>query len=373
MKEDSEVNRIEKVWKNIKETLQDCAKEVCGKRERKNKKPWFDEECKANVLQRKKAKEVWLNKKQERDRENYTKISRETVKVLRRKKREWVNQILEKAEQDRTANNSRDFYRSIRFFRKGYSPMPYGIKNKSGQLVVQNKEGLQVWQEHFKDLLNVRQSEQEEEEEEVYQNVDPIVPYPTIQEVKTSIKELKNNKAPGEDSIPSEVIKAGGSKCKVKVNGEFSEDFDINTGVRQGDENWVISKRTEKRLIVFENKILRKIFGPTFENGEWRVKHNRELRELYRDPDIVAEVRSRRLRWAGHVLRKEEGSLVRNALNNNPEGRRPPGRPKLRWRDQVRRDLRRMGRREDEAMDRAVWRQCVGEAKYLLGYQEPRQ
>ncbi|KAG8274543.1 hypothetical protein J6590_105431, partial [Homalodisca vitripennis] len=69
----------------------------------------------------------------------------------------------------------------------------------------------------------------------------------------------------------------------------------------------------------------------------------------------------------------EDNSLVKNVLVNNPEGRRPPGRPKLRWRDQIRRDIRKLGRREEEAMDREIWRQCVGEAKYHLGYQEPRQ
>ncbi|XP_046683293.1 uncharacterized protein LOC124369359 [Homalodisca vitripennis] len=185
-----EEDKIERGWTNIKETLQNCAKDVCEKNERKNKKPWFDEECKEKVVQRKEGKETWLNRKQAGDREEYKKRSRETVKTLRRKKRECVNKILEKAEQDRTANNSRDFYRSVRFFRKGYSPMPYGIKNKSGELVIQSKEGIQVWQEYFKDLLNVEALE-EEETEEVYQNVEPMVPDPTLQEVENAIKELK--------------------------------------------------------------------------------------------------------------------------------------------------------------------------------------
>ncbi|KAG8331655.1 hypothetical protein J6590_037121 [Homalodisca vitripennis] len=60
-----------------------------------------------------------------------------------------------------------------------------------------------------------------------------------------------------------------------------------------------------------EDQSLRKIYGPTLEDGEWRIKHNVELRQLYMDPDIVPEVRSRRMRWAGHLLRKEDLSQER--------------------------------------------------------------
>ena len=70
-----------------------------------------------------------------------------------------------------------------------------------------------------------------------------------------------------------------------------------------GAENWIITKKTEKQLVTFENKILRKIYGPTSENGSWRIKRNKEIRDLYiNQPDIVAEIKRTRLRWAGHIL-----------------------------------------------------------------------
>lgn len=140
-----------------------------------------------------------------------------------------------------------------------------------------------------------------------------------------------------------------------------------------GSETWAMSKKIEKKIITFENKVLRKIYGPTLEDGIWRMRHNIEIRERYKDPDIIAEVKSRRLRWFGHISRREEDSTTRNVLDRNPEGRRPRGRPKLRWKDQVQKDVRRLGRSENDTKDRDIWRQCVGEAKYLLGYQWPLQ
>lgn len=79
---------------------------------------------------------------------------KETTKILRRKKREWIKHLLRKAESDRTANNAKEFYRSVRFFKKGFTPLSYGIKDKNGHIVVNNEEGLMVWREYLKELLN---------------------------------------------------------------------------------------------------------------------------------------------------------------------------------------------------------------------------
>ena len=76
------------------------------------------------------------------------------------------------------------------------------------------------------------------------------------------------------------------------------------TIVLYGCETWSLALRKECRLRVFENRILRRIFGPQRdENGEWRRLHNEELHSLYHSPNIVWVINSRRLRWAGHVAR----------------------------------------------------------------------
>ena len=81
--------------------------------------------------------------------------------------------------------------------------------------------------------------------------------------------------------------------------------------VLYGCETCSLTLREESRLRVFENRILRRIFGPKGdENGEWGRLHNEELHSLYRSPNIARVIRSRRLRWAGHVARMDKGRSV---------------------------------------------------------------
>jgi hypothetical protein len=82
--------------------------------------------------------------------------------------------------------------------------------------------------------------------------------------------------------------------------------------------------REEHRLRVFENRVLRKIFGPKREeDGSWRKLHNDELHELYSSPNIVRVIKSRRMRWTGHVARMGEGRGVYRVLVWRPESKRP--------------------------------------------------
>jgi hypothetical protein len=77
--------------------------------------------------------------------------------------------------------------------------------------------------------------------------------------------------------------------------------------------------------------------------GEWRRLHNEELIDLYSSPNIVRVIKSRRMRWAGHVVRMGESRVAYRVLVGKPEGRRPMGRPRLRWEDNIKADLRELG------------------------------
>ena len=92
---------------------------------------------------------------------------------------------------------------------------------------------------------------------------------------------------------------------------------------------------------MFENRVLRRVFGSKRDDvtGEWRKLHN-ELRDLYSLPNIVRVVKLRRMRWAGHVARMGEGKGVYRVLVGKPEEKRPLGRPRRRWEDNIKMDLR---------------------------------
>jgi hypothetical protein len=96
---------------------------------------------------------------------------------------------------------------------------------------------------------------------------------------------------------------------------------------------------------VFENRVLRRIFGPKSDEvtGEWRNLHNEELHNLYSYPDIIRQVKSRRMRWAGHVACMGQERKVYKVLVGKPEGKRPLGRPRRRWEDGIRMDHREIG------------------------------
>ena len=91
--------------------------------------------------------------------------------------------------------------------------------------------------------------------------------------------------------------------------------------------------------------MLRRIFGPRRDEvtGEWRRLHNEELNDFYSSPNIVRVIKSRRMRWAGHVVRIGEERRVYRVLVGKPDGRRPPGRPRRRWVDNIRMDLQEVG------------------------------
>jgi hypothetical protein len=93
--------------------------------------------------------------------------------------------------------------------------------------------------------------------------------------------------------------------------------------------------REEHRLRVFENRVLRRMFGLKRDEvtGVWRKLHNEELNGLYSSPSIVKVIKARRMRWAGHVAHMGEVRGAYNILVGRPEGRRPLGRPRRRWED----------------------------------------
>ena len=126
-----------------------------------------------------------------------------------------------------------------------------------------------------------------------------------------------------------------------KVKDQDTHRTIILSVVLYGCETWSLKLREERRLRVFENRVLRRVFGLKRDEvtGERRKLHNEELSDLYSLPNILRVVKSRRMRWAGHVARMEEGRGVYRVLVGKPEGKRPLRRPRRRWEDNIMMDL----------------------------------
>ena len=139
--------------------------------------------------------------------------------------------------------------------------------------------------------------------------------------------------------------------------------------VTYASEAWVLTIKNENMLAVWERKVLRKIYGPYFYNGQFRSRTNKELMEIYGEPSIVSFIKKGRLRWLGHLERMPESSLPKRALYGHPGGTRKRGRPRLRWLQDVEDDLRRVGCRRwrQRAQDRDEWFQLIEEAQALHG------
>jgi hypothetical protein len=123
--------------------------------------------------------------------------------------------------------------------------------------------------------------------------------------------------------------------------------------------------REEHRLRVFENRVLRRIFGPKRDEAteKWRKLHNEELHDLYSSPNILRVTKSRTMRWVGHVARMGEKRGVYRVLVDKSGGKRPLGRHRRRWEDNIRTDLSEVGCGVMDwiglAQDRDRWRAVV--------------
>jgi hypothetical protein len=137
-----------------------------------------------------------------------------------------------------------------------------------------------------------------------------------------------------------------------KRKNENIQDYNFSCGF-VWCETWSLTLREERRLRVFENRVLRRIFAPKRDEmmGEWRKLYNEKLRDLYSLPSIIGIIKPRRMRWAGHVAQMGEKRNAYRLLVGKPEGKRPLGRPKRRWADNIRMDL--------VAQDRNRWRALV--------------
>ena len=147
---------------------------------------------------------------------------------------------------------------------------------------------------------------------------------------------------------------------KIKIYGTI-----ILLVVLYGCETWSLTLKEERRLRVFENKVLRRVFEPKRDEltGEWRKLRNEELNNLFSSPSIIRVIKSRRLKWVRHVARMEERRSAYRVLVEKHVGKKPLERPRFRWIYNVKMDLQEVGCCYmdwiEPAQDRDRWRALV--------------
>jgi hypothetical protein len=130
-----------------------------------------------------------------------------------------------------------------------------------------------------------------------------------------------------------------------------------------------MTKKEEQALLIFERKIFRRIYGPKYEDGKWKIRTNRELEELNKGENVVKGIMGQRISWLGHLERMEEDRMPKKIFTQELERTRRRGRPRKGWREEVERDLQVLGVRRwrELVIDRDKWRGIVRQAKAHSG------
>ena len=139
--------------------------------------------------------------------------------------------------------------------------------------------------------------------------------------------------------------------------------------VSYGAETWTMTKKEEQALPNFERKIYRRIYGPKYENGEWKSRTNRELEEMNKGENTVKWLKGQRISWLDHLEKMEEDRMPKKIFTQKLEGTRRRGRPRKGWKEEVERDRQVQGMRRWRELltDREKWKDIVRQAKAHSG------
>jgi hypothetical protein len=207
-------NSIEEKWLELKLIIERAAT-TCRKEENQGKKIWFDEECKNELENRRKLRLKMLTEETEDAKIKYEQQRRKTKKLLRNKKRKHSEKVLEEIEENYKNNQIRNLYQGIKKEKRGFQVKTVFYKNKNGEIIGGEQEGLDRWVEYFEELLNGENYEENLEGEnniqmEQGQKEDEVPP--SKEQITEIIRKLKNNKSPGTDGLTAELFKYGGQR-----------------------------------------------------------------------------------------------------------------------------------------------------------------
>lgn len=204
---------IENRWRMIKESIIKAATGLGNKKKVRNK--WFDKECEELLKIRKDKRIIMLQRMNEETTNQYRQQRRKTKQIIRRKKRNMEKANMEQMEEDGRTNNARSFFARIREKTKPRTTNTEIIRDENNERIFEKSRIVQRWKKYFESLLNVEQDH--ENEEMVIYSAELEIKEPTREQVISAIKRLKNNKAPGNDNISTELLKKGSGNLTHEI------------------------------------------------------------------------------------------------------------------------------------------------------------
>ncbi|CAG4934632.1 unnamed protein product [Colias eurytheme] len=210
---------VDATWESLSTIIRDVGMQILGKRKKRKKRKWWTDECTKSFEERRNLKV--LAEQDSQWKESYEEARSKTRKVIRKAKRQHMDNIVTDMECLLQANLGKKFYQEIRSVKQDYKPTSQILADSNGNLVTDSPTLKTMWQQYFEGLLNCPPPEQRVETSiETIREVE--VDPPTFKEVQDAIYKLKNHKAPGIDKIPAELWKYG-------------DEFAVISGLKQGD------------------------------------------------------------------------------------------------------------------------------------------
>ncbi|VVC39774.1 Reverse transcriptase domain [Cinara cedri] len=206
---------IEHIWKKIKTTVINSAKNCLGVRKNSKKKNWFNEKCKEIVDRSNKLREKALRNPTDENLERYNASKIETNKTLRKEKRQEEKRKIEEIEKNRF--NSKKFFSNSKDVKQGYKQQTRMVRNQTGDLLTNEKDIAEEFKNYYKMLLNKTASRPSDATYIQYSTAEPSISNPLRIEINWSINKLKNNKAPGESNVVAELLKNSGETLKNEI------------------------------------------------------------------------------------------------------------------------------------------------------------
>nr|CAI5849928.1 unnamed protein product [Callosobruchus analis] len=376
---------IEDRWQAIKEVSQSADKAL-GYREEK-RKDWITDRT-WDLIKQRKEKKCELNKGNTTTRRNqliqeYNRLNKEIRNSDRHDKRKWVESIAERAEEAAATNNMEELYKSTKSLSRKCYATDIPLKSKSGELLTSAEDQIKRWNEYYQDLTGHDQNNEIADATTTNNIIYIDTSEPTREELKEAIKNMRINKSPGVDEIPSELWKADIEKTLDSIlplikhiwiqevlPTEWPNGIIIKIpkkGDRKDCCNWRgvtllcsinkilasvmyqrIYSKVEEQLRneqTFVNRCLRKILRIFWPN----VITNRELWDRTNQTPIRTETKRRKWNWIGHTLRRGNEGITKQALKWSPTGRRSRGRPVETWKRRAEEELVSMGKTWKEA------------------------